>query len=61
MKYVQNLERVLRDLVTQNADLQSRVQRKDRELAQKVCSLLFLCKSVVVSVVEFTFAIKPRC
>ena len=61
MKYVQNLERVLRDLVTQNADLQSRVQRKDRELAQKVCSVLFLWRSVVVCVVEFTFAIKPRC
>ena len=60
MKYVQNLERVLRDLVTQNADLQSRVQHKDRELAQKVCSVLFLRRSVVVGVVKFTFAIKPR-
>ena len=47
--------------MTQNADLQSRVQRKDRELAQKVCSVLFLWRSVVVGVVEFTFTIKPRC
>ena len=46
--------------MTQNADLQSRVQRKDRELAQKVCSVLFLWRSVVVGVVKFTFAIKPR-
>ncbi|CAI8027781.1 E3 ubiquitin-protein ligase TRIM71 [Geodia barretti] len=31
----QNLERVLRDLVTENAHLQSRVQAKDREIARK--------------------------
>ncbi|CAI8032142.1 E3 ubiquitin-protein ligase TRIM71, partial [Geodia barretti] len=31
----QNLERVLRDLVTEDAHLQSRVQAKDREIAQK--------------------------
>jgi serine/threonine protein kinase len=31
----QNLERVLRDLVTENAHLHSRVQAKDREIARK--------------------------
>ena len=31
---LQNLERVIQDLVTENADLQSCVQAKDRELAQ---------------------------
>ena len=31
---LQNLEHVIQDLVTENADLQSRVQAKDRELAQ---------------------------
>ena len=30
--FYQNLERVLRDLVIENADLQSRVQAKDMEL-----------------------------
>ena len=30
------MERVIQDLVTENADLQSHVQAKDRELAQKV-------------------------
>ncbi|CAI8038428.1 hypothetical protein GBAR_LOCUS21432, partial [Geodia barretti] len=31
----QNLERVLRDLVTENAHIHSRVQAKDREIARK--------------------------
>ena len=31
---LQNLERVIQDLVTENADLQSHVQAKDRELVQ---------------------------
>ena len=34
LRFEQNLECVLRDLVTENADLQSRNQTKDRELAE---------------------------
>ena len=30
------MERILRDLVTENADLQSDLQTKDRQLAEKV-------------------------
>ena len=37
------MERILRDLVTENADLQSDLQTKDRQLAEKV---KFASKSV---------------
>ena len=44
---MQNSECVIQDLVTENADLQSRVQAKDRELAQKV-SLSYCHKCNIV-------------
>ena len=39
MLFLQNLEHVIQDLVVENVDLQSRVQAKDKEIAQKVTNI----------------------
>ena len=49
----QNLKCVFQDLVTENADLQSRVQSKDRELA-RIVSQVYIIHQVLFHVSDLT-------